>query len=70
MFALPTPAPRTWSLALILALSALAVSPARAQLAVGATAPDFTLIDTTGTPHGLTSDYAGEVVVLFFVGYG
>ena len=45
------------------------LAPVHAQLAVGASAPDFTLTDTQGISHSL-SDYAGEVVVLYFVGYG
>ena len=52
-------------LSVLLALA----GPAAAQLPVGADAPDFTLQDTQGVPYTL-SDYADQVVVLFFVGYG
>lgn len=58
------------SLVLGLALVAVFAAPARAQLAVGAPAPDFTLTDTlTGQPIAL-SDSSGEVRVLYFVGWG
>lgn len=59
----------------LLSTAALAVSlllfasPAAAQLAVGEIAPGFTLNDVGGTPRAL-ADYDGQVVVLFFVGYG
>ena len=58
------------SLVLGLALAAGLAAPAHAQLAVGASAPDFMLDDTlTGQPISL-SDFAGEVRVLYFVGWG
>ena len=57
-------------LALLIALALALPQPAQAQLAVGAVAPDFTLLDTTNVSHSLVGDYAGQVVVLFFVGYG
>jgi len=55
-------------LALLLA-TGLAAPPAAAQLAVGDSAPDFTLFDTDGVQRSL-SDYGDSVVVLFFVGWG
>ena len=58
------------SLVLGLALAAGLAAPAHAQLASGEFAPDFTLDDTlTGQPISL-SDFAGEVRVLYFVGWG
>jgi hypothetical protein len=54
---------------LVLAVFLALASPAAAQLAVGADAPDFTLLDTQGVSHTL-SDYSNEVVVLYFVGWG
>jgi len=53
----------------VLAVLLVLVSPAAAQLPVGAEAPDFTLSDTQGVPRTL-SDYTDQVVVLFFVGWG
>lgn len=52
-----------------LLLSLTLAAPARAQLPVGADAPDFTLVDTAGAARSL-SDSMGEVVVLFFIGHG
>lgn len=55
-------------LALMIGISALAcTSPARAQstLAVGVTAPDFTLVDQDNKPHTLSS-LKGQTVVLAF----
>jgi cytochrome oxidase Cu insertion factor (SCO1/SenC/PrrC family) len=45
------------------------VRPGHAQLAVGATAPNFSLVDTQGATQSLAA-YADQVRVLFFVGYG
>lgn len=56
------------STALVLLLLSFA-APAAAQLGVGEVAPGFTLSDVGGTPRSL-ADYDGQVVVLFFVGYG
>jgi cytochrome oxidase Cu insertion factor (SCO1/SenC/PrrC family) len=56
-------------IALVLAVLLALAAPAAAQLPVGADAPNFTLQDTQGVPYTL-SDYADQVVVLFFVGYG
>ena len=61
--------PRLLCLLVLLATVTALVTPAAAQLAVGANAPDFTLSDTQGVPRTL-SDYDGQVVVLFFVGWG
>lgn len=42
---------------------------ARAEVATGAAAPDFTLTDTSGTSHKL-SDFKGKTVVLEWVNHG
>lgn len=55
--------------AALLVSSQLAAVPAAAQLAVGAPAPDFELIDTDDVARSL-GDYKDEVRVLFFVGWG
>lgn len=54
-----------------IALAALACYPlhARAQLAIGAEAPDFTLTDINGASHSL-SDYRGKLVILEWVSHG
>lgn len=54
-----------------LALFGLALTPsvARAAVAVGEAAPDFTLQDTKGAKQSLSS-YKGKVVVLEWVNYG
>ena len=41
---------------------------ARALIPLGASAPNFTKTDLTGTPRSL-SDYSGKVVVLFLLGW-
>ena len=56
-------------LSTLLVLAALLLPlPARALISLGATAPNFTKTDLTGTPRSL-SDYSGKVVVLFLMGY-
>jgi len=53
-----------------LALSGLLLTAAAGHAAnVGDPAPGFTLLDTQDVPRSL-SDYDGQVVVLFLVGYG
>lgn len=55
---------------LALALCAAVLAPARAEgPAIGAKAPDFSLVDTNGKTHAL-SDYKGRVVVLEWVNFG
>lgn len=55
----------------LIALAALAFSPfaARADIATGAEAPDFTLTDINGTAHSLR-DYRGKLVILEWVNHG
>lgn len=54
---------------LLAAPLALAASNASATLIpLGATAPDLTRNDLTGTPRSI-SDYRGKVLVLFLLGY-
>ncbi len=51
------------------AAAALAVAaPARADIALGASAPDFTKNSLAHGPVSL-SNYSGKVVVLFLMGY-
>ena len=67
------------SLARVCAVAALLgalSSPARANIAVGAVAPDFTKSELSGGPGAWSkggpislSDYASKVVVLFLLGY-
>lgn len=60
---------KKWIL-LTAALFAASANPARAaDPAVGAKAPDFSLMDTKGTKHSL-SDFKGKVVVLEWVNLG
>ena len=61
--------PDSRRIALALFLAVAISSPAAASLGVGEAAPDFTLLHFAGGSHSL-SEYAGQVVVLFFVGYG
>src|ERR1044072_1406851 len=58
--------PRSVELALAFALTALVPACARAESAVGAPAPDFTLTDLSGKQHHL-ADYRGRVVVLEWI---
>jgi hypothetical protein len=51
---------------LLAALAAISTGAARAAVAVGAPAPDFTLTDINGQVHRL-SEYKGRVVVLEWV---
>lgn len=53
----------------ILVLAGLVLSTPALAVNVGEPAPGFTLFDTQGVQRSL-SDYQGQVVVLFFVGYG
>ncbi len=50
-------------------LSAVLVAGVRAEVTTGATAPDFTLTDTSGASHKL-SDFKGKTVVLEWVNHG
>ncbi|HEY2954071.1 MAG TPA: hypothetical protein VGK89_02340 [Candidatus Eisenbacteria bacterium] len=59
-----------------LAAAAL-MSPARADIGVGAVAPPFTKSELAGGPGAWSAggpvslgDHAGQVVVLFLLGYG
>jgi cytochrome oxidase Cu insertion factor (SCO1/SenC/PrrC family) len=54
----------------VLVAGLLACGPASAQaIPVGATAPDFTLLDVNGVSHSLSS-LRGNAVLLAFIGYG
>lgn len=56
---------------LMASLTVLAlVSPARAQLPLGATAPTLTKSLLGGGSVTLPGQYAGKVVVVFLLGYG
>lgn len=50
-------------------LSAVLVAGVRAEVTTGASAPDFTLTDTSGASHKL-SDFKGKTVVLEWVNHG
>ncbi len=53
-----------------MALCAAVMAPVRAEgPAIGAKAPDFSLVDTNGKTHAL-SDYKGKTVVLEWVNFG
>jgi uncharacterized Rossmann fold enzyme len=54
--------------ALVLAVLALVPRPALAVLHAGDVAPDFHKTDLDGVPQTL-SQYQGQVVVLFLLGY-
>ena len=55
---------------LMILASLLMVSNAKAAaLEIGDSGPGFSLLDIYGTTHSL-SDYSGQPVVLFFIGYG
>lgn len=60
---------RKWILASAAVLAATCVQVQAADPAVGAKAPDFSLMDTNGNKHSL-SDFKGKTVILEWVNHG
>ena len=54
---------------LALCVASMAQAAETAPIRVGDRAPDFSLLDVSGTTHTLSS-YRGKVVLLGLVGYG